>query len=515
MRNSITRPANWIILLLFILAACSKDDIFHHPQPVPDDGGTPPPAAEKGSFRFTTNADLTGLPYHSSNLRAVVTIVNEKGDEVAKDKLLMLNLPNPVTTENIELPAGNYRLTSFRMEYGSVQTHFVTPLAGSAKASAVQHPLSLSFKVEANKNNEVPVEVLRVQAGEKPQQYGYPSGAFDYGQEDANPFMKVKIRAIMKIGDVVYDSIPAALRLTTWNEKGEMNTAYISLAAGVNEVQVLKAATKYEFMVSKWGVNDAMTLNRNDVDDVTVYTLGVSKEAKKLKSETTLKQVNGAYVPESRNNYFYDAAGKLSRIEYWLKKKDNTPYLAMTDLFEYTNGKASTITRRNEEDKSVLSVTSFAYDNSGKVIGISQNDNGIQTNASVEYFYYQRQEVKIHYTYPGKTNEMNYYMTFYKGNVLEDAASTTNHNTELGRYDYDFNINPYIHMNWPNVFLSNSSKNNVTFRRKEYHGNYPVADPYSFSYTYDAEGYPKEVIKYFKSYQAGNPIFSTKTIFVY
>jgi hypothetical protein len=53
----------------------------------------------------------------------MVTIVNERGEEVAKDKPLSLSLPNPVKTESIQLPIGTYRLTSFRMEYGSVYTH--------------------------------------------------------------------------------------------------------------------------------------------------------------------------------------------------------------------------------------------------------------------------------------------------------------------------------------------------------------------------------------------------------
>ena len=512
--KAITKPTRILIFFLFILSACSKEKIIPTPQPGNGNGGGTP-VVEKVSMRFVTNADLSGQPYHSSNLRAVVTIVNDKGQEIAKDKLLSLTLPNPVQTESIELPVGNYKLTSFRMEYGSVNTHFATPMAGSAKASLIQHPLAMDFKVEKSSANSIPVEVLRIQQSEKPQQYGYPSGAFDYGQEDANPFIKVKIRAIMQIGDVIYDSIPASITITTWNNKGEMNTTYGHLNAGINEVQVLKAATKYEFVVSKWGTNDAMTLNRRDVDEVTVYTLGGSKAAKKLKSERVYKQVNGVDVPESKTDYFYEAAGKLSKIEYWLKKKDNSSYLAMTDDFHYDNGRVVRIIRRNEVSRSTMTTTSFTYDNVGKVTAISQDDDGVLTNASVEYFHYTRKEVKIHYTYPGKTNDMNYYMTFTGGNMTESSAVTSNNNTELGKYDYDFNINPYIHMDMPNLFLSNTNKNNVTTQRKEYHGSYPAADPYSLQYTYDADGYPTQVIKNFKSPINGNYLFSTKTVFVY
>ena len=509
-----TKPASIIFFFLFILSACSKEKILQTPPPG-NGGGSTPPTAEKAMVRFSINVDLTGQPYHTSNLQAVVTIINDKGQEIAKDKLLSLTLPNAVQTENMELPVGNYKLTSLRMVYGSVNTHFATPIAGSSKASLVQRPLAMDFKVEKNSNNEIAVEVLRVQQGEKPQQYGYPSGAFDYGQEDANPFMKVKIKAIMKIGDIIYDSIPASIRITTWNDKGEMNTTYGHLNAGINEVQVLKAATKYEFHVSKWGTNDMIILNRPDVDEATVYTLGGSKEAKKLKSERAFKQVNGIDIPESKTDYFYEAGGKLSKIEYWLKKKDNSNYLAMTDDFHYNNGRVVRIIRTNAEARSVMTTTSFNYDNSGKVMAIAQDDNGIQTHASVEYFHYTRKEVKIHYTYPGQAKDMNYYMAFTGGNMRENSTVTSNNNTESGRYDYDLNINPYIHIDMPDLFLSNSNKNNVTTQWKEYHGSYPTADPYSFQYTYDGDGYPTQVIKNFKSPINGGHLFSTKTVFVY
>jgi hypothetical protein len=144
--RTITKPTSIILFLLFILSACSKERIVQTPPP--GNGGESTPPVEKAMVRFVTNADLTGQPYHTSNLRAVVTIVNDKGQEVAKDKLLSLTLPNPVQTEAIELPIGSYKLTSFRMEYGSVNTHFATPITGSAKASLVQHPLAMDFKVE-------------------------------------------------------------------------------------------------------------------------------------------------------------------------------------------------------------------------------------------------------------------------------------------------------------------------------------------------------------------------------
>ena len=477
-------------------------------------GKDPVPTTEKASFRFITNLDLAGQPYHSSNLHAVVSIKNEKNEEVIKDSILLLNLTGMVTTGAIELPLGNYKLTSFRIEYGGVNTHFVAPITGSPKASLVQKPLALPFKVEKGIMKDVLVEALKVQAGEKPQAYGYPTGAFDHGQSDADPFIKVKLRAIMKIGEVIYDSLPASLTITTWNASGKMNTTYSSLKAGINEVQVVKAAVKYEFRVSKWGTTDAITLSRPDIEEATVYILGGSREAKKLKSETILKQVGGAFIPESKTNYIYDAGGNLSRIEYWIKKADNSNLLSMTDRLDYAGARVQKISRFNEENKQLLSQTSFSYDNQGKVIAISENQGGTETHARVEYYHYERPEINMHFDFPG-TNDMDYYTDYSGGNTVSTSTRRTNGDTEQGSYEYDFNINPYRHMNWPDLYLSHNSKNNMVLQRKQYYGSYPTNEPYSFNYTYDGDGYPTSLIKNFKSYTSGKHIFSTKTIFVY
>ena len=110
---------------------------------------------------------------------------------------------------------------------------------------------------------------------------------------------------------------------------------------------------------------------------------------------------------------------------------------------------------------------------------------------------------------------MKYYMSFSRGNMTQSSAVTSNNSTESGRYDHDLNINPYIHLDLPNLFLSNTNKNNVTTQWKEYYGSYPTADPYNFQYTYDGDGYPTQVIKKFKSPLDGSYLFSTKTVFVY
>jgi hypothetical protein len=500
-----------LLMALFFVTACSKDDLFEKPIPGKDTPGKP---VDSGAIRFTATVDLTGQPYHSSNLTAVVSIINEKNDTVVKEKMLTLNLDGSVTSETMHLPAGTYKLTHFRLVYGSVHTHFAAPMANSAKAALVQQPLTLPFVVSKNSNQAIAVEVIRVQQGERPGAFGYPSGAFDNGQSDADPYLKVKLTSIMKIGKVVYDSVGASLRLTTWLANGEMNTAYVSLKSGISEVSLLKTGTRFRFEVSKWGVTDELTLDRKDVNEDSVYTFRGAKDAKLLKSEVTYRLVNGLYKAESKNEYAYDAAGNLSRISYFKKRTDNSPYLAMTDVFEYSGSNVQTIRRYDSVNKSIGVIT-FGYDPQGRVSTIAQNENGMMTNATVAYTNHTEQEITIRYTYPGQTHQMDYTMIFHNGNVIDASAYTSGQSSEMGKYDYDSQINPYVHMNWPNLFLSNSSKNNVTAEYKTYYVNQPVAIPYNLKYSYDGDGYPTQLIKQFQSYGDHNYMYTTKTVYTY
>jgi hypothetical protein len=531
MRQRITIPTSLLFFLMTIFAACSKKDIeIPKPIPVPNPVPTPnlPSPIDMGSFYFHAMVDLTGQPYHSSNLHAVVSIEKAGGEQVITDSMLVLNIGNPVKTATLQLPEGDYKLTGFRMVYGSVNTHFAAPFAGSAKASGVQKPLKMDFKVTKNVSSVIPVDVLRVQAGDKPQQYGYASGAFDNGQADASPYFKIKLKAIMQIGDVTYDSISASLRLTTWNDKGEMTTTYGSLQAGVNEIQLLKAATKFEFMVSKWGTHDAITLNRNQVDENTVYVLGGNKAAKKLKSERVYKIVDGKEVAEAQINYFYNNTGNLLKIDYWTKEGVNTPYFPVTDwlggdysstyfpvtdLFEYSGGRVSKIRRVDIESNTNLKETVFTYNAQGKLVNMVESADGFQTTAAITYLPAQ-QNIAIQYNLPSG-HSLNYNMNFVNGNMSYSTASNSNGSLEQGSYSYDFSINPYLHMNWPTLFMNNISKNNITYQQKQSSGSYATAVPYSFFYKYDNDGYPVEVIKNYKTYPSGSFGFSTKTVFVY
>ena len=86
---------------------------------------------------------------------------------------------------------------------------------------------------------------------------------------------------------------------------------------------------------------------------------------------------------------------------------------------------------------------------------------------------------------------------------------------ESGSYTYDHNINPYVHMSWPDLYLSHESRNNVVAQQKNYGGAYPSGDPYKFAYQYDADGYPTSKITTYKSVFTGEDLYTTRTVYTY
>lgn len=106
-------------------------------------------------------------------------------------------------------------------------------------------------------------------------------------------------------------------------------------------------------------------------------------------------------------------------------------------------------------------------------------------------------------------------MKFKDGNMVADNGLSSTGAAEGGTYTYDHNINPYHQMNWPDMYFRNHSKNNRTVQNKGYGGNIPSSVPYKTVYTYDADGYPSQVVKSYKSYATGEHLYDEKTEYIY
>lgn len=507
-----------LILFLFFgslfFQSCQKPDELQKPGPQ-----KPPPVLSR---QFQLSFDFAGgePDARAGNLFTLITMVNEKNETVFSNQKLALSYAGKFKTVELELPNGNYRITQLLIIDANNQVLFATPVANSIKAVLVQKPLSLAFILPQPVVLNILAEVIKVAPTDTPESFGYPAGLFNnpVGQPgDGNTATKIILKLAIKVGEIDYSDMSGTVLYFAWNQNQERSGNYVPLTAGVNELELSRTAVRHQFLLTKWGQTYELNVLKNELKADSVYVLGGVKHAKKLLSELTYKLVDNNYVAESKNSYSYNRDGKLAGIDYYLKRADNSPYLAMKDQFHYSGSTLEKIIRLDEKNNESRS-TSFSYNATGKVSGIVETANGIRTTASVSHYHSTETgltETGFEYAYSHNTIGMRYYQRYYKGNVLSDNSNTTHHNTETGQYQYDNNINPYAHMGWLNLFLSNQSKNNLIRQSKSYQNSYPVAVAYEFNYKYDAEGYPVELVRHYKSYLTNQFLYTTKTVFNY
>jgi hypothetical protein len=325
----------------------------------------------------------------------------------------------------------------------------------------------------------------------------------------------IKVKAAITIGDLLYDSIPAGLQVISWDSNNLVHQREINLTPGANEISLPRAHTRYKLKLTKWGISDELSFTRNEIQEGTVISLGGTKAAKKLRLEESFLLAAGSYQPNAKTIYSYNGTGNVKQIDYYQKRPQHSDLkLYHSDVFEYAGNRAVKINRYNESGVKV-GVTEFTYNSQAILTNIHQKSYDQETGAAIEYSHTgTNANIDIYYLFDNG-NTMTYNMKFKGGNKIQDAASTSLNKVEAGVYGYDTNVNPFAHMNMPNLFLSNSSKNNLVSQQKTYSGSIPSGEPYKFEYRYDGEGYPTEMIKGYKSYITGEHLYNIKTVYTY
>ena len=340
-----------------------------------------------------------------------------------------------------------------------------------------------------------------------------PGNGGDDAVEDS--LITIQVKAVIRIGDITYDSVPARLNIISW-DNGKARVQQISLKPGANEVKVHRQSSHHELELVKWNMSNKMVLDKASVQENTLYLIGGGKAARKLKREMEYILINGQYVAKGSTEYIYDQQGKLAKVMYYKKNKQGVIYTAMSEWLSYTHHQVTSIVKLDSASQ-VVEKIDFTYDQQGKIIAMKKEDiSGVVTRATVTRMATANGlETMISYKYSHNSITMEYAMLFNRGNLLQGVATTNHHNSEIGRYNYDTNINPYAHMNWPDIFLSRQSKNNVNWSSKEYFGSYPISDPVNYRYIYDGDGYPVELLKDHKAYNSTNILYTTKTTYHY
>jgi hypothetical protein len=326
--------------------------------------------------------------------------------------------------------------------------------------------------------------------------------------------LKIKVKAAILVGNILYDSIPATLHIVGVDSLKTLHDTLVELKAGQNEIELKDNYVSYILGLSKWGVADKLVLQKSEIRRGMLVTLGGKIAAKLLKSETDYVLTGNVAVLQGRTEYRYNENG-LAQIDYYQKtvqKKDLV--WTITDMFRYVDGQLTKIERFDNQDR-LISATDFLYGANGKITKIHQSSGGVETDVQVYYSSESGYQIIQSDLAFDNGHRLTYILKLLNGNKLSDRASNTRGGSESGSYTFDNQVNPYAHMNWPDIFFARVSKNNIIGQEKSYAGAYPSADPYKFEYSYNNDGYPVELLKSYRSVLTGEHLYQTKTIYNY
>lgn len=326
----------------------------------------------------------------------------------------------------------------------------------------------------------------------------------------------IKVKASVTVGDVVYDSIPATITIASWDSKGTLHQREAQLAAGANIIYLPKAHTKYTIRMSKWGVTDERTIMSNQVSETTTYTLGGSKAAKKLREEVSYQFQDGSYQLNRKLLYLYDGQGRLQEIQNFFADANHpSPHLELysVDRFIYHDGRLDRVETVDKKTagEPVSGSVDYLWNLTGQIVALQYGTPGNISESRVEYLSQDNHElVRVNLFNDNMATGSRIDLKFAGGNRVEEKTVIPNHATQTRTFSYDGNINPYVHMKWPRLQFAGLSKNNVVEERLDFAAAYMRNE-----YTYDADGYVKEVVKREINGNTSETRAMVKTIFTY
>ncbi len=498
----------FVTLLFFtVVTGCRKAA-----EPVPP---TPVPVDSSSYFQLS----FTGMASGQAGLYAILSMTKENGDSVFTNRKVAVTADNQLyLSEKIQLQKGSYQLSKLLIVKSSDTAKYATPIKQSAKAALVNMSLPVKVNITAAGVQSASISVLPVVASESPSLFGYT--ATDFGFE---PYFTVQAHVQMKVGAVVYDSLPGLLKVEAVHANGASWLREIELQQGITNVQIPQEYSNYTFSINKWNTAIQKQYSRAEMSNQMLITLAGNRSAKRLIEESVFIENSSATIAESRSEYFYNANSKLQSIRFYQRSLQVSGLpLTMVYHFHYSQpGAWDTMYRYHIRQQNTgyveQQLTGYtAIERNGNLIRSMFNKSYDQhTSAAVSYSVANGiNETVVDYLF-SNNNSMQYRIKFKHGNKTEDRAQSSTGGGESGTYSYDAFVNPYHQLGYDDLYFTNASKNNVKSMVKGYAGSFPSAIPYRYEYVYDEDGYPKESYVSYKGYSSQQHLYRIKKVFLY
>lgn len=470
--------------------------------------GEPLPAIDESSY---AQFRISGIEPGKAGLYAVLSLANVNGDSVISNrKVALTTYQQQYVTEPIKLNRENYVINKLIVVNSGDTALFAVPKMNSTKAGLVNIPLPFAIPLKTNGVNMLDATVTTVNTADQPQLYGYSS--VDFGFE-AHISAYVQLR--IKVGTVWYDSLPALLQVHAVKENGEKWSREINIKGTINKITIPAGYKWYHFETNKWKSIQQENISGTYMKDSIVIKLESEKQPKLLKEEAIFIDNGIELIPESKTTYSYDSRGRISEARFYQRsiREPGLP-LFMQDVFSYHSGNKWDSVLRYNNQQQLIGYTAVQRNSTG-ITSIFNKSFDQHIKVTVTYTEASGyKEITCNYRFDN-SNAMQYKMIFRNGNNAEDYASSSTGSAEKSVYTYDAEINPYHQLGYDNLYFSHYSKNNIKGLIKEHTGAIPSVVPYRYEYSYDEDGYPKEVFISYKSYQTQNHSYRIKKTFQY
>jgi len=466
----------------------------------------PPVSVETNSYVIWT---VSGVQQTNKQLYAIVSVVNNSGESVITNKKLTIDeIQGKYKTDKLSLPKGLYKLSKFIIVQASDTALYAAPMTNSEKASQSNSRLPGDFSISKFGINDALVSVLKINQTDKAESFGYTNADFGFIS-----WTNLNVKLKIKVGEVVYDSLPGILKIDAVNIDGEHWIREIPIEKGITNIQIPVSHVTYKFTVNKWNTHAEQIISQQQLQPGMQLNLQAAKQSKRLVEEVSFLQNQTGSQPESKSEYFYGANGLIEIRNYQKSTIVSGLPLTNTIRFFYSGNILDSI-KRFDTNNTLNGYTAFEYIGS-KISSMFNTSYDQYTGAAVEYTGAgDNQVTKINYLFQNG-NSMLYTMIMKNGNKVSDLSQTSTGGSESGIYEYDSNINPKYQLGYPDLYFTNYSKNNLTLQQKNYAGAIPTVVPYKFEYIYDNDGYPIEVYTSYKGFTSQQHLYTIKKIYTY
>lgn len=227
------------------------------------------------------------------------------------------------------------------------------------------------------------------------------------------------------------------------------------------------------------------------------------------KSETRLDYYVESYeipdlgfTPELKVSYEYTSDGKLDKYTV----SSYNPASAQQEVQRYFRFSYAANKRSVERIQGYLPSSStpyveyrYEYLANGSVAKIKETNTSAGINSEATFTYNSDESVTVSYAY-SNGGAFQYEFHYSNDNLVSDQTKRGAQLCSSGQYTYDQHKNPFKELGFVDYQLSNLSVNNKLTEQVNYVGcAFPELVPESYSYAYNAEGYPVTATTNYKS----------------